>query len=104
MEPDPAGAHPRSRERALLRHLSRGSTFAVRRAKNASVLARRRAIRSLVFATELRRAVVADGVSHRRDVLGPRKQPRARLLQSNLLQVLERTHQGHSAEMAMERG
>src|SRR5450432_1335842 len=79
-----------------------GARRLLRSAKLASVLARGRAIRSLVFATELRGAVIADGVAHRRDVLGSREQPRARFLQADLLQVLQRAHQGHRAEVAVE--
>ncbi len=58
----------RPHERALFRELSRA-------AKEASVLSRRHAVRTLVLAAELRRALVADGVPDRRDVVGAPEEP-----------------------------
>src|SRR6185437_10963733 len=72
-------------------------------AQPGGVLAGRRAELAAVLAAELRRAVVADGMSDLGDAAGIRHQGEPRLLEANGLLVLDRRHAGHRAEVTMER-
>src|SRR5579859_7058510 len=85
------------------RQVYSGRRLRISQAQSRHIAQRRRTETATVFATELRRTFITHAMRRRGDVALIRQQHATRLVEAQLLLVLQRTHGGDGAKMMVQR-